>query len=100
MCDAMVALGNEESTSCLLGVRTDHFKGRSRRLGYIDTVVDNFARCQTKIIVTCMCDWTCSSSSKPPAIAVHVLAEAPRPASRQLLQGMSVVNESANMPLI
>ena len=37
---------------------------------------------------------TCSSLSKPPAIAGHVLAETARPASRQLVQGMSVVNES------
>ena len=43
---------------------------------------------------------TCSSSSKTPAVAGHVLAEIARPASRQLVQGMSVVNESANMPLI
>ena len=43
---------------------------------------------------------TCSSSSKPPTIAVHVLAEIPGPASWQLVQGISVINESANMPLI
>ena len=42
---------------------------------------------------------TCTSSSKPPAIAVHVLAEIYRPASRQFVEGMSVVNESANMLL-
>ena len=41
-----------------------------------------------------MYDWTCSSSSKPPAMAVHVLAETPRPASWKLVQGMSVVNKS------
>ena len=34
---------------------------------------------------------TCSSSSKTPAIVVHVLAEIPRPASRQLVHGMSVI---------
>ena len=39
---------------------------------------------------------TWSSLSKPPALAVHVLAEA----FRQLLQRMSVVNMSANMPLV
>ena len=100
MCDALVALGNEESTSYLLGVWITLVKGRSRRFRYIDIVVDNFARCQTKIIGACMYNWTWSSSSKPPATAVHVLAETPRPASRQLVQGMSVVNESANMPLI
>ena len=100
MCDALMALGSEESTSYLLGVRTAHVKGRNRRFRWIDTVVDNFARCQTKIIGACMYDWTCSSSSKPPAIAVHIFAETLRPASRQLVQGMSVVNKSANMPLI
>ena len=39
---------------------------------------------------------TCSSSSKPPRTAVHVLAEAPRPTSKQLVQGMSV-NKSTNI---
>ena len=92
MFDALMALGDEESTA--------HVKGGSRRFRLIDTVIDNFARCQTKIIGACMYDWTCSSSSKPPAIAVHVLTETPRPASRQLVQGVSVVNKSANMPLI
>ena len=43
---------------------------------------------------------TCPSSTKPPAIAVHGLVETPKSASRQLVQGMSKVNESANMPLI
>ena len=43
---------------------------------------------------------TCSSSSKSPAVAVHGLVETPRSASRQLIQGMSVVNESVNMTLI
>ena len=43
---------------------------------------------------------TCSSSLKSPAIAGYGLAEIPRPASRQLVQGMSVVSESANMPLM
>ena len=46
-----------------------------------------------------MYDWT-SSASKPPEIAVHVLAETPGPASRQLVRGVSIVNKSANMPLI
>ena len=100
MCDALMALGNEESTSYLLGVRTAHVRGGSRHFRWIDTIVDNFARCKTKISGACMYDWTCSSSSKPPAIAVHVLAETPRPASRPLVQRMSVVNKSANMPLI
>ena len=53
-----------------------------------------------KIIGSCMYDWTCSSSPKPPAIAVHVLVQTPMPASRLLVQGMSVVNKSENMPLI
>ena len=31
MCDALMTLGNEESTSYVLGIRTAHAKGGSRR---------------------------------------------------------------------
>ena len=43
---------------------------------------------------------TCSSSSKSPAVAVHGLVDTPRSASRQLVQGISVVNESVHMTLV
>ena len=69
MCDTLLALGNEESTSYLFGSALP-----MPRMGVEAP--------------------TCSSS-KPPTIAVHVWSKTHRPASRQLVQGMLVVNKPA-----